>query len=370
MNIVINCRTLNKRHGGPKRYLLNVLENLNNIDKKNEYTLIMNQNFSFKFKLGKNFNVKILRSNYSMFYEYFLLPIYLLKNKFDIFYTPDPVYMPFVSIKKKINTIHDLQPYYYKKERGFIENTYNRIMYFLSYLSSNKTIVVSENTLQECFKIIPLSRKKIINCSEGIEKNFKLMKDKRKLKNTKEKYNISEDYIFYIGSLSPRKNILNIIYSFEKVMDKIPHNLYLFGAYSWKDKSVHKLLNKSKFKDRIIIKGFVEEKDLPAIYNLANLFLYPSLYEGFGLPILEAQACGCPVITSNISSMPEVAGKGALLVDPYNVDEIANSILKIINDKKTKGNLIKKGFTNIKRFSWEKTAKNILRVCEEVYNEK
>jgi glycosyltransferase involved in cell wall biosynthesis len=108
----------------------------------------------------------------------------------------------------------------------------------------------------------------------------------------------------------------------------------------------------------------VDEDDLPKIYNLADLLLFPSLYEGFGLPILEAQACGCPVLTSNVTSCPEVAGDGAHIVDPYSVDEIRDGILKIIKDNNYKEQLIKKGFENIKRFSWEKSARKILELID------
>ena len=114
---------------------------------------------------------------------------------------------------------------------------------------------------------------------------------------------------------------------------------------------------------------YVEEHVLISFYNVAKVFVYPSLYEGFGLPILEAQACGCPVITSNVSSMPEVAGESAILVDPYNVEEIASAIHKVSLDKNLRDNLIQKGFENCKRFSWQRCAEETLKVYEEVYNE-
>ena len=115
--------------------------------------------------------------------------------------------------------------------------------------------------------------------------------------------------------------------------------------------------------------GYVPDEELPILYNLTDIFAYPSLYEGFGLPILEAQACGCPVITSNVSSMPEVAGESAILVDPYNVEEIASAIHKVSSDKNLRDNLIQKGFENCKRFSWQRCEEETLKVYEEVCNE-
>jgi glycosyltransferase involved in cell wall biosynthesis len=127
---------------------------------------------------------------------------------------------------------------------------------------------------------------------------------------------------------------------------------------------VSKYIKENDLDRRVIKIGFVDEDDLPKIYNLADLLLFPSLYEGFGLPILEAQACGCPVLTSNVTSCPEVAGDGAHIVDPYSVDEIRDGILKIIKDNNYKEQLIKKGFENIKRFSWEKSARKILELID------
>lgn len=159
--------------------------------------------------------------------------------------------------------------------------------------------------------------------------------------------------------------MVNLIKAFIKIKDSIRHVIYFTGGDSWLDTEVHDMITENNLQDRIIKLGFISEEELVIMYNLADCYLYPSLYEGFGLPILEAQACGCPVITSNVSSCPEVAGKGALYVDPRNIDDIAHSMLRIAKDKKLKQSLIAEGLKNCSHFTWEKTARGILDVFNE-----
>jgi len=138
--------------------------------------------------------------------------------------------------------------------------------------------------------------------------------------------------------------------------------LYITGSLTWGADNIQAYIAE-KLKDRVVILGYVEEEELMSLYSLAEMFLYPSLCEGFGLPILEAQACGCPVLTSNVTACPEVAGDGAHIVNPYSVEEIQAGMLKILQDEEYKHKLITRGFENIKRFSWKKTAEEILKVC-------
>src|SRR3989344_1924924 len=155
-----------------------------------------------------------------------------------------------------------------------------------------------------------------------------------------------KNVIFYAGSISPRKNLKRLINAFNQVQDKIGHDLVITGNKLWGNKREMQMIKQNP---RIKVLGFIPDEDLPILYNLASLYVYPSLYEGFGLPILEAQASGCPVISSNASSLPEVAGKGALYFDPEKEGEIAKMILKLAGDDKLKDKLVKIGFENIKK---------------------
>jgi glycosyltransferase involved in cell wall biosynthesis len=230
----------------------------------------------------------------------------------------------------------------------------------LSCKISDKTISISKSTKKDLIEILKINPNKIQTVYLAVEDDFKIIRSPKKIEKIKKKYKLNQPFIFYCGSISPRKNILRMLEAFNEIKDKIPHNFYLTGNAEWKMSIVSKYIKENDLDRRVIKIGFVDEDDLPGIYNLADLLLFPSLYEGFGLPILEAQACGCPVLTSNVTSCPEVAGDGAHIVDPYSVDEIRDGILKIIKDNNYKEQLIKKGFENIKRFSWEKSARKIL----------
>ena len=146
------------------------------------------------------------------------------------------------------------------------------------------------------------------------------------------------------------------------------HKLVMVGAASWNSSPILAQIEASPVAGEIVRLGYVEEEDLPEIYNLASLFVFPSLYEGFGLPILEAMACGCPVVCSNTSSLPEVAGDAAILVDPTNVEEIADGIQRVLLDQALMSSLTNKGFQQASHFSWERAARETLRVFEEVHD--
>jgi glycosyltransferase involved in cell wall biosynthesis len=155
---------------------------------------------------------------------------------------------------------------------------------------------------------------------------------------------------------------MRLLKAYAKIKDKIPHTLVLTGGKSWNDKDVHESID--RLGNRIIKLGYVPDEHMPYIYNLADLFIYPSLYEGFGLPPLEAMACGCPVIASNSSSIPEVVGDAAITVDPYSADEIGDAMYRILTDDELKHIMIEKGIKRAEMFSWEKSAMNMLELIQ------
>ena len=181
------------------------------------------------------------------------------------------------------------------------------------------------------------------------------------------KYSITGSFILFVGNISPRKNILALLQAFNKLKKRgIKHKLVIAGKKDQRYEQVLKTLNELNLGGEVIFTGYVPEEDLPKLYNAADLFVYPSLYEGFGLPILEAMACGTPVVASNVSSLPEVAGDAGLLVNPQDVDALTNAMYKVLTDDKLKESLIDKGLERAKFFSWEKTARETLEVYKEV----
>ena len=186
------------------------------------------------------------------------------------------------------------------------------------------------------------------------------------LESIREKYNLPQKYILYLGTIEPRKNIERIVKAFKKYKKEVSDDLKLVivGKKGWKYDNIMKLIE--SMETDIIITGYIDEDDKIPIYKLAQIFVFPSLYEGFGMPILEAMAAGTPVITSNISSMPEVAGEAGILVDPFNEDEIFEAYRKILSDKELRREMIQKGLEQAKKFEWKKSVEILEKIYEKM----
>lgn len=195
-------------------------------------------------------------------------------------------------------------------------------------------------------------------CYPGVSQHYAPVED---LESVRQKYGLPPRYILYIGSLEVRKNLQRLLTAFASVRDAgLPHQLVVVGAAKWRTSPIFHTVETLGLQKEVIFTGFAADADLPALYSGADLFIFPSLYEGFGLPPLEAMACGTPVITSNVSSLPEVVGGAAITVDPNDTSAIAKAILHILNDADTAEQLRQRGFQRAAQFSWTRTAREYL----------
>ena len=231
-------------------------------------------------------------------------------------------------------------------------------------------IAVSENTKIDVMKYLNVPEKKIRVIYHGVEKEFQKIEDGEYLKHRLRGIGIDYPYIFYLGTLEPRKNVERLIEAFIqlKKRNQINEKLVISGIKGWGHQSIFDKVASSGIEKEIIFTGFVPNEFLPFLYNGASAFVYPSLYEGFGLPVLEAMACGVPVVTSNVSSLPEVAGDAAILLNPYSVDELADGIWRILSDEDLRNSCITKGIERAKSFTWERCAMETLKAFNEVYD--
>ena len=227
-------------------------------------------------------------------------------------------------------------------------------------------IAQSENTKRDIVDYYKIPPEKIKVIYPGISSIFSdTPANKEKLK---QKYNLPNHFILFLGTIEPRKNIIGLIEAFEKCYSSLPmpYSLILAGAPSWNDKEIHERAATSPLKDKIKFIGYVDAEEKPGLYSLAELFVYPSFYEGFGFPVLEAMACGTPVITSNRSSLPEITNQSAYLINPNRPAEIANAIIKLVKDENLKEHFIKLGLEQAKKFSWETAAKQWLELIKPI----
>lgn len=356
MNIGILARGLTK--GGVTRVINNLLSEF---DKSYEHNFFLFTDDKKYEKIYNNIKVVFIENSNKILWDYIKSRKYLKKYNLDMIIYPKNI-IPFTHKNlnaKKVNIVHDLAYFDNKlNEYKKFDTLYMKTFMKKSCLLSDKIIAVSQSTKDDIVKRFGIDKKKIIVAHEGVENNFKVL-SKKELEITIKKFNLEIPFIFYCGSLSPRKNILRALKAFNKIKDKVPHKIYLAGGQSWNDSEVLEYIDKN-LNNRVIKVGYLSEEELVHFYNISDLYIYPSIYEGFGLPILEAQSCGCPVLTSNLTSCPEVAGDGAVIVEAYDIGDIKKKMYKILTDKNYKKKIIEKGYENVKKFSWGKMADKII----------
>ncbi len=369
MKIIINALGPSKIKAGIGNYVANLIYQLSLQDDINKYIIFASaKNKEFYLTENKNFVVidigfwgrnKILR----IIWEQFILPVKLSEYKANILFSPGFI-CPIIKTAKYVTVIHDMTFFSHPQVHTFFKRLYFPFMIRRSVKRSEKIIAVSYNTKKEIIKYSKISGDKIVVTHLSANKFQKnIIKDEKKL--LVEKYKIKSEYLLFVGMIEPRKNLNLIIEALEKISDK-EIQLVIVGKKGWMVDDLFEKIKLKNLEGRIIFTGFVEDDELEIFYKNAKVFLYPSLYEGFGIPVLEAMTARCPVITSNISSLPEVAGDAAILIDPENSDELVEAINKLISKTECREKLIKKGFENTKKFSWEMTAKLTLDVFEEI----
>lgn len=273
---------------------------------------------------------------------------------------------------KVITTIHDMTHELYPEtmSKRNLKRIKNGIDY--SIKRSDKIITVSESSKNDIIRLMNVPESKIEVVYNGVEyKRFHQKYSDEEEAKVRNKYNLPEDYILYMGTLEPRKNIESIIKSFEllKKQGKFSNvKLVIAGKKGWLFESIFNLVNKLNLESEVIFTDYVDEDDKPIIYNMAKLFVFPSLYEGFGIPVLEAMASSVPVITSNVSSLPEVAGDAAVLVEPKDIEGIAQMMERVLTDEKLRNNLIERGKIQAQKFTWEASAEKMCKIYKEVMN--
>ncbi|MCM8767436.1 MAG: glycosyltransferase family 4 protein [Candidatus Omnitrophica bacterium] len=368
---------LKKRKTGISWYTYYLIKNLAKIDRENFYILFgcSIKNFKDRFLLKKeilseNFNIdiKMLPSNIISSLLLFF-PIEFIHGKFDIIHILIHPYYCLHLSGKLVITFHDIAHLIFPEMFSLFEVETFKFAAKRAVKKADRIIAVSESTKNDLIKYLNVKPDKIIVIHVGLYDFFYEIFDEDMIEKVKLKYGIRKKYILSVGTIEPKKNHIRLLNAFVKIKKKInDYQLIICGKPGWKFREFYKRLSEinDKIRKDIIVTNYVPLRDLTILYKEADIFTFPSLYEGFGSPILEAMRCGVPVITSNISSMPEVAGDAALLINPEDEDDIANAILKLIEDKELRENLIKKGLERVKLFTWENTAKKTLKVYNEL----
>jgi glycosyltransferase involved in cell wall biosynthesis len=380
MKIGIDIRLIGKNQTGSEAYFFGLVKNLATIDETNEYFLFTNHDQVEdpnlkkeieKLELRPNFKIIFLNSPNRFWWNLWALPNYLKKNPIDIFHTQyiAPFWLP--KNMKLVLTIHDISfnyfPQYIKKSDLFFLKT----LIPRSIRRADKIITVSESEKKNIIDFYKISPEKIDFTYNGIDfEKFSRAYSTKEKNDVSKKYNLPasnrsnrgepENFLFYLGTLQPRKNISVII----EALKNLDIKLVLAGnrrAHNF-DKKIDETIEKNNLTHKIIFPGWIDEEDKPIFLQIATCFVFPSLYEGFGIPIIEAMASGTPVVCSDIPVLREIGKDAALFCDPKDSQQFTENISKILNDENLRKILIQKGINIARNFTWEKTAEKTLGV--------
>lgn len=329
-----------------------------------EIVLLGNRDEIVSYEWSKS--VKVIKCECKIYSIKEQLELPLKIPKCDIFWSPH-YNIPILPIRAKFRvvTIHDAFHLAFYDTLNFMQKIYAKTIFNQALSRSDVVFSVSEFSRIEILKYTKTDKNIFIVPNAIDERRFNNHCDSAILETVAKKYKLPENFILFVGNVKPHKNLKNLLFALEKV----ELNLVIVGkkdGFITSDSGILEIIEKNNLGERIFFTGYVEDADIAAIYNLAKLFVFPSLYEGFGIPPLEAQACGCPVVCSNVASMPEVCGDSVIYFDPCNVKEMRDKIQMVLNDEILQNELRVKGFENIKRFSWEHSAKQIIKTMESL----
>lgn len=356
---------------GSSQVAYELLKSLEKIDIKNEYTILLPEKpLDDLPKSREGWKYKILRPK--KLWTKIALPLFLFSNKkkVDLYFSPTH-YLPQYCPTKKIVTIFDLSFLHFPEmfEKGDLWKLTNWTKY--SILNADHIITISNSSKKDIISAYKVSKEKITVAYPGYDRekfNPPAGGSKIKINYMKKKYKIKRSYIIYIGTLQPRKNLLRLFEVVARIKDL---NLVVVGKgrgegrQGWKYEEILDSPAKLGIKERINFSGFIPTDDLAYLISGALAFIQPSLYEGFGIPVVEAMACGTPVLVSNVSSLPEVVEGVGLTFDPYSLDQMEMAIRTISSDAKLRQKYSKLGLEQAKKFSWDKMAKTVLKVFEQ-----
>lgn len=376
MNIAINTLSITPQRGGGKTYLTNIIKSLAKTDNDNIYYLFVSSANETLFNIEEENFKKIRFPLYSdnkilrILIEQFMLFFYIKRYKVDVLFSPGNFVTLFAGCKQVLViqgplTVREIRKKHAPDEISWLRMLYYDLMLPVSIRKANKIIAVSNDIKRNLLKQINIPEQKILVIHEGIDLAFVENK-----KNSEFTSSIQKPYILFVSTLFKYKNADKLLKAFIMLKNekRIPHSLMIVGRDpNDETEKLKKIVKQEKLTDCVVFVGAISHEETALVYENADIFVYPSGVESFGLPVLEAMACGTPVIASNRMSVPEIGGDAALIVDPDNIREMSEAIYRVISDEKLKQTLIKKGYERVRKFTWEKAAQETLEVFREVH---
>ncbi|MCK4998855.1 MAG: glycosyltransferase family 4 protein [Anaerohalosphaera sp.] len=377
MKIAFNCIYFGEKAGCAK-HMTNLFKQLQQTETSNEYYVFLNENMYDFFKFYKdNFHKVHIgkagnRPASAILYRQTILPLKMKRMGINLYVdTVNP--LVFLKTTKTIAIIRDMGECFVKGKYDGLRMFYRtKIMLPMTARFADRILTISESTRSDILKILNVDPEKVRVIYHGRDEDMCKLTSGNCWSELKAKYGIPESkYLLHVGRLDPvGKNINRLIEAFGilKKEKKIEHKLLLIGKEWRRTDMIYEAIERHQLVDEIVFSGYVERDDLAKFYSISDALIFPSLYEGFGHPVIEAMSCQCPVVCSNVSSLPEVAGGAAVLFDPYDPRDMAEKTYEVLTNKTLWRQMVQNGLCNVKRFSWKKNANEYLLFFEEIVN--
>ena len=368
LRIAIDARKLHDF--GIGTYIRNILMELSRLDRTTEYVVLCRPDDVVAGDvLGQNFRmVPEAAPTYSVS-EQFRVPLSLARERVRLVHEPHYVLPPLLRCRSVV-TIHDcihlMFPQYLPSK---LAHVYAKGSMWAAARKANRILTVSEASKRDILRFFNVAPEKVVVIYNAIDERFLTPADAERMDLVKQRYQLDDPFVLYVGNIKPHKNIERLIDAFGRARSRGCEEgmkLVIIGDEISKYPGLRQTVHRHKLDKHVRFFGFQPTETLAAFYRLARAFVFPSLYEGFGLPPLEAMACGTPVVTSNVSSLPEIAGGAALLVDPYSVEDIAEGIRRAVSDDALRADLVTRGLDRARSFSWEQSVRRIHQIYMEV----
>jgi glycosyltransferase involved in cell wall biosynthesis len=367
VRVAIDARKL--RDYGIGTYVRNLLRQLARQDTSNEFLVFCREVDAETIEeFGPRFRPVIESAGAYSIREQLALPIDLRREAADLFHAPHYVLPPLTPCRSVV-TIHDcihLRFPQYLPKLGYV---YARAQMWSATHRAARVITVSEASKRDILRYLQVPESRVEVIYNAIDDRFWQQPDAEEIARVRERYRLDNPFVLYAGNIKPHKNLERLIEAFH-LLRQTPAmkdvQLLIIGDEISKYANLRRAVHSHKLHKHVRFFGFVSDQTLAALYRLAAVFVFPSLYEGFGLPPLEAMASGTPVVTSNVSSLPEVVGDAALLIDPYEPDAIAAAIGRVLDDKALAADLSRRGLTRAREFSWERSIARVREIYAEV----
>lgn len=366
MRIAIDAHMIGERETGNETYTLNLIRELVSLDEKNEYLLYTTHAEELQSRLPcEKAHIVTLWPAISPVRISLAMPVMARKQGASLLHVSyiAPPYSPCPTVV----TVHDLSYVLFPQFFSLRDRLLLSTLVPISLRRAAKVVAVSQRTKEDLLECYHLPENQVAVTYEAASEAFQPVANDALLTEVKEKYGLHEPFILTIGNLQPRKNLIRLVKAYAGLRKEgFTQQLVVAGQAYWRTSDIYRAVEEYGLEHQVIFTGYVPDVDLPLLYNAADLFTFVSLYEGFGLPVLEAMACGTPVVSSWGGSLPEVVGDAGVLVDPLDVEGITQAMAEVLSQPQIASQLRAKGLKQAASFSWRRMAEETLRVYEEV----